>query len=394
MKRKIFSIVLMASLAFVLLSSACLNYFSLNKVDNTRTIRVTSQEIIYQNILSDFENSELKIEGSLATFDGTKPITLNDLSYIDNVCASDFDKEDEGIVKYHFSYDKDSNIVTISAEMKNEKGEIYIDEITGIAFINSNNEIDAVMNVEGESVLLSEMNSAGLINNCGWFSRLVKKVVKVAIITVVAAAVVAVTAAVVVCTAGAAAPALIAAGVGITTSTATAAGIGLGVAAGALFFSTIGIAALQAGTAISEPIAEGVSQLIDKTTGALLEIIYKGVSYASVLLTSAIISTLAQNAYFLALAAKDGRMYYSPVAIDRVFAVSIMQFNSAVSVYTFLEKNARSIAQEASINKSPLFDYAHDIGYFNHYHLGNLSNYGERHDICKSHAFFDWPQFN
>ena len=65
------------------------------------------------------------------------------------------------------------------------------------------------MNIDGEGVLLSEMRDAGMIENCGWFSNLIKSVVKIA----VAAVVVAATAAVVVATAGAAAPALVAVGV-------------------------------------------------------------------------------------------------------------------------------------------------------------------------------------
>ena len=56
--------------------------------------------------------------------------------------------------------------MTISAEMENEYGEIEIDTITGVGFINEQGEIDAVMNVEGEGILLSEMREAGMIQNC------------------------------------------------------------------------------------------------------------------------------------------------------------------------------------------------------------------------------------
>jgi len=382
MKNKILKIFTMVSLTLVMALTTCFVNFNSSKGENpTRTIEISSQAIDYQSVLDDFDNAEITKEGSLTTFTGTKTISAKDLLNYDNVSSTDIDDGYNSTVSYHFSYDKDSNIVTISAEMLDENGEIYIDEISGVAFINANNEIDAVMNIDGESVLLSEMNNAGLIDNCGWFSSLIKKVVKVAVQVTVAVAVVAATAAVVVATAGAAAPALVAAGVGITTSTAV--GAVAGVAAGALIYSTVGTAALKAGTAVSETIAEGVSQLVDKATGAILEIIYKGKSYATALLTTAVIEKIAKDAYFITLAGPKSEMFYSPIAIDRNFAVSIMCANTDVSVYTFNPNNARSIAQEAESNKSPILERATKIGYFDHYHTYSHGN---------AHAFFGTPK--
>ena len=215
---------------------------------------------------------------------------------------------------------------------------------------------------DGESILLSEMNEAGMIQNCGWFSSLIKKVVKVAVQVVTVAAVVVATA---------------------------------GVAAGALFAMTVGQAAIKAGTAISEPIAEGVSQVVDKASNAILEIIYKGVRYAAEILTATVVTTLAKNAYYMALAdSTDGAMYFCATPIDKTFAISIMAANTVVSVYTYYEKNARSIAQQAGNNMSPIWERHHKFGYFDHYHLGNLSTKGSSHGDCYSHAFFGLPQYN
>ena len=82
--------------------------------------------------------------------------------------------------------------------------------------INEKGNVDAVMNIDGEGLLLSEMQDMGIIQNCGWFKNLFKKVVKV---VAVAAAVVAV-AAVVVATVGATAPAVVAVGAGVVAGTA------------------------------------------------------------------------------------------------------------------------------------------------------------------------------
>ncbi|MDD4276150.1 MAG: hypothetical protein PHO33_04140, partial [Clostridia bacterium] len=128
-----------------------------------------------------------------------------------------------------FSYDNETNVVTLSAELKNELGEIQIDTIAGTAFINEYGEIDALMDMDGEYALLSEMQNAGIIENCGWFSSLFKKIV-VAVVVVVAVAAVA---AVVVATAGAGLGACIAAG-------AIAGGITGGVAGGLISYSEYG----------------------------------------------------------------------------------------------------------------------------------------------------------
>lgn len=192
----------------------------------TRTIEVKKNEIDYQSIFGEFENSVLKTEGTLTTFEGYKSINFEELG-VDFV--SDANIEKEVGVKYNFSFDNETNVVTLSAELKNELGEIQIDTIAGTAFINEYGEIDALMDMDGDYALLSEMQSAGMIENCGWFSKLFKKIV-IAVVVVVAVAAVA---AVVVATAGAGLGACIAAG-------AIAGGITGGVAGGLISYSEYG----------------------------------------------------------------------------------------------------------------------------------------------------------
>ena len=321
----------------------------------TRTVTLQNENIDYESILNEFEDAKIETEGSITTFEGSKSIKLSDLSEFDNLSETDVEQMEGTAVKYHFSYDEESNIVTISAEMENENGEIEVEEISGVAFINDNNEIDAVMNVDGESILLSEMNEAGMIQNCGWFKRLIKKVVKVVVQVAVVATVVAATAAVVVATAGAAAPALVAAGVGVTTS----AGIGAaaGAAAGALFALTVGQAAIQAGTAVSEPIAEGVSQVVDKTSGSIISIIAKGVEYVTIAVTSSLIYELEKNSYYLAKIAMDGVVYISKLPVDRVLATWAVKIK--LDVYTYYSENAYQIAKDAGDGIIPIWHEAH-----------------------------------
>lgn len=266
-KKKLFSLITTISLALILLVTPCLiKVNGTSQTVRTTTVEVKRQSVDYQSVLDEFENAELETEGSLTTFVGYKSINLADLNGFDLVSETDVIEETEVSVKYNFSYDKETNIVTLSAELKDELGEIQIDTLTGAAFINEYGEIDAVMNVDGEGILLSEMKDAGLIENCGWFSRLIKKVVKVVAVAVVTAVVVAATAAVVVATAGAAAPAVVAAGVGVvSTGVTTGAIAGAAIAAGAT--AAAATAGVGIAVAVGETIVEGIngSMTINKT---------------------------------------------------------------------------------------------------------------------------------
>lgn len=217
------------------------NFFMGNGIiQKTRTVFLADSDINYQALLNEFEDGELIQEGGLTTFTGIQVLDTRIFEEIDTISEEEFEDLNNCVISYAFTYDSDNNIVTISAEMENEYGEIEVDTLTGVGFINEQGEIDAVMNVEGEGILLSEMKDAGLIQNCGWFSRLVKKVAKVVVVSSVVVA----AAAVVVATAGAVAPAVVAAGVGVVASTAT------GVAATIAAYATV-TAAIAAGVTIT-----------------------------------------------------------------------------------------------------------------------------------------------
>ncbi len=194
-------------------------FFSVKReevIASVRTVQLNDTEMDYQAILNEFEDSELTTEGSLTTFTGYQTLNSSLFEGIDNVSESDVEALEGCKVGYKFTYDYESNIVTLYAQMQNELGELEIDTLSGVGFINEKGEIDAVMNVEGEGILLSEMRDAGMIQNCGWFAKAVKKVAQTVIN--VAVAVVAGAAAV-------AATAVVAAGVG-TVGVAAAATIG------------------------------------------------------------------------------------------------------------------------------------------------------------------------
>ncbi|GEM_PF-3946801 len=357
--------------ALVMILASWLVFSNQSQVNNAnspkRTISLVNEEIDYQSQFERFDSVEITQENNIAVLHGTQIVAASLFEEIDNVSEDDIEDLAGAEISYDMSYDSESNIITISAEMKNELGEVKIDQISGVAFFNENGEIDAVMNVDGEGVLLSEMRDYGMIENCGWFTSLIKAT---AVAVAVVAAVVAV-AAVCVCTCGAAAPALVAVGVGVSTSAVAASACAIA-----------GYATVTAAIAAGVYVAASAIETID----------FHGVKYKAEVLTEAIAAALSPKDYFIALASSDGCMMFCAVPITKDLAVSIMQANTVVSVYTVLPGNARSVAQIAGNNMSPIHENGHQIGYFAHYHLGNLSVRGETHSACHSHAFYGLPR--
>ncbi len=182
---------------------------------NVRNVELTSVELDYSSIINNFENAKVEKEGTLTTFEGYQTLSASLFEELDNVSSSDVEEAVGCQVKYNFSYDSETNIVTLSAKMVN--GDSFeLEEIYGAAFINDKGNIDAVMDLDGDYVLLSEMQDMGMIQNCGWFSNLFKKIAKVAVAVVAVAVVCVATAGV-----GVAACVAIGATVGAAESVAT-----------------------------------------------------------------------------------------------------------------------------------------------------------------------------
>lgn len=241
----IISVILIVALTGIILFSS---NNSNNYVAKIREYSLANKEIDCQTIFNKFKNSSLTKEDNLTTFIGEQSISYDILNAIDNLSETDKEGLSDTNVKYTISYDKEANIVTLQATLVLPDGTIETDTIQGVAFINDKNEIDAVMNLDGDGILLSEMQTAGMIDNTGWLSRLIKKVATV--VAVSAAAVVAVTAVIV--TAGAAAPAVVAAGIGITTTVVSAS-----VAAAATIGTYAALtAAIATGVAITASLVE------------------------------------------------------------------------------------------------------------------------------------------
>lgn len=221
MKKKLFTVISTIAMALIMFIIPCF-MASFNSESTkeylqiTRTIETCSDDIDVDNIFNAYEDLTLEITKTHTIFEGVQKITYADLLKFDEVSNSVIPQE-EIAIKYSYSYIAETNDVSLTAIMVGENNEPVIETIYGEAFINEEGNIDAYLEVENEIVLLSEMEESGLIQNCGWFSRMIKN-------AVVAAVVVAAVATITVATCGA--------GLGAT--------IAVGAAFGALTGGTVG----------------------------------------------------------------------------------------------------------------------------------------------------------
>ncbi len=234
MKRKRKKVIISFAMIFILsVSCFLLSYVQLSKAEvdrvAARTVELKESVLDYESFFNQFEENEFKTDGGVSSFSGKQIYDLEEFAELDELSQSEIQEEDKRVtVKYNFSYNYELNLVTVSAIMENGNTTL-VDELSGAGFINENGELDAVFECEDEYILLSEMKDAGMIVNCGWFSRIAKKIAK----AVVAVVVISTVAAMVVASCGAGAGAIIAAG-------AIAGGITGAVAGGVISYQETG----------------------------------------------------------------------------------------------------------------------------------------------------------
>lgn len=221
MKRKILTIISIITMALVLFVSPILatninTTAQKEQVQQTRTISASESLIDSENIFNSYEEQTLEIKDSVVTFEGNQTISLEDLCDLDEVSKDELEPQENLVIKYKYGYNNETNEVTLKVVSVSGEEEIIIDTIYGEAFINDAGEIDAYLEVEDEIILLSELQEAGMIENCGWFSKMIKKAI---CRTVTVAAVVTIVAAT--CGAGLGATIAIGAAVGVVTGGVT-----------------------------------------------------------------------------------------------------------------------------------------------------------------------------
>lgn len=157
---------------------------------SVRTVELSNDYFDDQSIFEEFDEHTLTTEDNVTYFEGVKTLDADLLSEINFISDQNLKDLDKSQLLYKVTYDAETNRVIASATITKEDGSVEYDEISGLAFINEKGETDAYMDIDGETVLLSELNDAGVIENCGWLSRLIKRVATVFPVLAVVTAVV------------------------------------------------------------------------------------------------------------------------------------------------------------------------------------------------------------
>ncbi len=156
-----------------------------------RDIELTHKEVDYQSFFNELKDQEINLDRSKNTIEykATKELDASLFNEVDFVNYAPNKNKVE--FDYKMKYDANENKFNLSISAKTDKGKV-IDNWEGTPFVKENKEIDIVFATDNRLVYLSDLEEKGLINNCGWFSRLFKKIAKVAIAVAVVATVVAI----------------------------------------------------------------------------------------------------------------------------------------------------------------------------------------------------------
>ncbi len=229
-----------------------------------RDIELTHKEVDYQSFFNELKDQEINLDRSKNTIEykATKELDASLFNEVDFVNYAPNKNKVE--FDYKMKYDANENKFNLSISAKTDKGKV-IDNWEGTPFVKENKEIDIVFATDNRLVYLSDLEEKGLINNCGWFSRLFKKIAKVAIALAVVATVVAI--------AVVAAPIVAAA---IPAFAGGAVALSGGVAASAMAASAVGAAtvattafAVATTTALTASVVAGISLAVDKLSNKI-----------------------------------------------------------------------------------------------------------------------------
>lgn len=240
-----------------------------------RDVKIADTSVSLDSI---FYSYNIETNDNVTTLEAQKLITREDFDNINNL--SEVSVGNDNFIDFDIVYDADTNIISITASMDNELGYLEAETIYGVAFTNSDGNIDAALDCDGEMILLSDLGSVSSIEECKWFKKIckiVKSVAKDVVETVVDAAVdttavvvaaapVIVTAVVVTAVVVAAAPEVIilgevaVAGASVGLATGLAAGV---MAAATSIYSGYTEAVFEYANGIKDKIHEDIDDLFD-----------------------------------------------------------------------------------------------------------------------------------
>lgn len=233
-----------------------------------RDINLINEQIDYQEFFADFSKQTIVLDKNknAVNFKATKEIDSELFEFIDFVNYSENQNKVE--FNYDVNYNANSNEFTLSITANTEKGKV-IDNWQGTPFVDKNGETDIAFATGDGVIYLRELEESGVINKCGWFSRLFRKIAAVAAIVATVAVVVAVAV-----VAAPAAAALGAFAAGVISSSGTVALAGGLAAAGMACAATVAISQTSLAVAATSYLTATLTALISTVISDLNSTIY------------------------------------------------------------------------------------------------------------------------
>lgn len=143
----------------------------------------------YENYLADFDEKSVDYDEEYVSFYGKMKYDEQVLTLFDQIAlAEDIDTEQSNII-YDCSFDMETMQFTFRAALVDENNEIQeIEEMVTDAFVTEYGQLDAYIELDGETYLLSDYVSTDVIDKClfGWLKALIVIVVVIVVYVVVA----------------------------------------------------------------------------------------------------------------------------------------------------------------------------------------------------------------
>jgi hypothetical protein len=166
---------ILISVCMITLFAICLT--SNNGGNNSMDAPIRNIELVENNVdansyFEKFDSYELNFSDDKADFIGYDVVKLSELYELDLISEETIDNE--VLTKYSCTYDYENGVVSLSVSLIEGEEVSIIDTIYGVIIMDEDLNYDVIFDCDGEALLLSEMEEAGMIDNCGFWSKLKK----------------------------------------------------------------------------------------------------------------------------------------------------------------------------------------------------------------------------
>lgn len=163
---------LMLTFVLLIVGLFSINYSNSGNSALIRNVKLTNSSLVEDSYFNDFDSYNIFVENNKITFVGLDTIQVSEFYEINEISDSNVDESIS--LKYTCEFDSFYNIISLSVCYVDTEENVLLDTIYGVVVMNNEKEFDAIFEIDGENVLLSELYEAGQINNVGFWSSLKK----------------------------------------------------------------------------------------------------------------------------------------------------------------------------------------------------------------------------